>query len=85
MPTAPDWNFGDILDALEGVFPANAPALIHGDRTTSWGEFSRRSNNLAARCARVVLNRTTRSGSTCATGPSTARRSRPASRRGSCT
>lgn len=26
------WNFGDILDAVEPVLPADAPALVHGDR-----------------------------------------------------
>ena len=41
------WNFGDILDAIEPVLPPDAPALIHGPRVVSWGELSRRSNNLA--------------------------------------
>ncbi len=41
------WNFGDILDAIEPVLPPDAPALIHGSRTVTWGELSRRSNNLA--------------------------------------
>jgi len=41
------WNFGDILDAIEPVLPPDAPALIHGQRTVTWGELSRRSNNLA--------------------------------------
>ena len=41
------WNFGDILDAIEPVLPPDAPALIHGERVVSWGELSRRSNNLA--------------------------------------
>jgi len=42
------WNFGDILDGIEAVLPAQAPALIEGDRRVSWGEFSRLSNRLAA-------------------------------------
>src|SRR5450755_4098942 len=41
------WNFGDLLDAIATVIPANAPALIHGDRVISWGETAKRSNNLA--------------------------------------
>jgi len=42
------WNFGDILDVAGAVVPADRPALIHGDRIISWGELTRRSNNLAA-------------------------------------
>ncbi|HEX4183003.1 MAG TPA: acyl-CoA synthetase [Caulobacteraceae bacterium] len=41
------WNFGDILDAIEPVLPPDAPALIHGARTITWAQLSRRSNNLA--------------------------------------
>lgn len=41
------WNFGDILDAIEPVLPADAPALIHGERIITWPELARRSNNLA--------------------------------------
>ena len=41
------WNFGDILDAIAPVLPADAPALIHGDVVRTWSEFDRRSNNLA--------------------------------------
>jgi fatty-acyl-CoA synthase len=48
MGTAPNWNFGDILDALDARFPGDAPALIHDDRVTTWRDFGRRSNNLAA-------------------------------------
>ncbi len=48
MTTAPNWNFGDILDALDASFPGDAPALIHGERTVTWRELGRRSNNLAA-------------------------------------
>lgn len=40
------WNFGDILDSISEVLPPDAPALIHGDRVISWGETTRRSNNL---------------------------------------
>ncbi|MCG8588838.1 MAG: acyl-CoA synthetase [Proteobacteria bacterium] len=42
------WNYGDLLDALDAVFPGDAPALIHGDRVVSWSGFARRTNNLAA-------------------------------------
>jgi fatty-acyl-CoA synthase len=41
------WNYGDIIDGIEAVLPAEAPALIHGDRSITWSQFSRRSNNLA--------------------------------------
>jgi 3-oxocholest-4-en-26-oate---CoA ligase len=41
------WNFGDILDTIEPVLPANAPAFIHGERVVSWGDATRASNNLA--------------------------------------
>ena len=41
------WNFGDILDAIEPVLPAAAPALIHGDRVITWADATRQSNNLA--------------------------------------
>jgi fatty-acyl-CoA synthase len=43
------WNFGDLLDGCAEVLPGDAPALIHGQRVVSWGEFARRSNNVAAR------------------------------------
>ncbi|WP_068876537.1 MULTISPECIES: acyl-CoA synthetase [unclassified Phenylobacterium] len=52
------WNFGDILDALPKALPADAPAFIHGDRTITWGETSRRSNNLA----RAILARSAKPG-----------------------
>jgi fatty-acyl-CoA synthase len=42
------WNFGDLLEGIEAGFAADAPALIHGARTVTWGDFARRSNNLAA-------------------------------------
>jgi acyl-CoA synthetase (AMP-forming)/AMP-acid ligase II len=41
------WNFGDILDANGREVPGDKPALIHGDRVTSWTEFDRRTNALA--------------------------------------
>ena len=41
------WNFGDILDAISPVLDQNAPALVHGTRRISWGDFAKRSNNIA--------------------------------------
>ncbi|MEJ0028067.1 MAG: acyl-CoA synthetase [Rhizomicrobium sp.] len=41
------WNFGDILDAIEPVLPPEAPAFVHGERRITWGETSKRTNNLA--------------------------------------
>src|ERR1700761_9262204 len=41
------WNFGDILDAVSPVIPADAPAFIHGERTITWGEATQQTNNLA--------------------------------------
>ncbi|HMM14606.1 MAG TPA: acyl-CoA synthetase [Parvibaculum sp.] len=41
------WNFGDILDAIAPVLPQDAPAFAHLDRTITWGESTRRTNNLA--------------------------------------
>ncbi|MEQ1865720.1 MAG: AMP-binding protein, partial [Micropepsaceae bacterium] len=42
-----NWNFGDIADAVAKVVPADAPALIHGDRVTTWPAFQARTNQLA--------------------------------------
>ena len=41
------WNYGDILDRLGERVPEDRPCLIHGERIISWGDFTRRSNNLA--------------------------------------
>ena len=41
------WNFGDIMDATAQVTPGDKPALIHGERVTTWSEFDRRTNALA--------------------------------------
>ncbi|MEQ1753675.1 MAG: acyl-CoA synthetase [Micropepsaceae bacterium] len=41
------WNFGDIFDAVASVIPPTAPALIHGDSTTTWQQFHARTNALA--------------------------------------
>ena len=40
------WNFGDILDAISPVLPQDAPAFVHGERRITWGETTKRSNNL---------------------------------------
>jgi fatty-acyl-CoA synthase len=45
--SSPRWNYGDILDGLDAGFPPDAPALIHGERTITWGELGPRTNNLA--------------------------------------
>ena len=41
------WNYGDILDAVARVVPADRAALIYGEDLVTWGEFDRRTNNLA--------------------------------------
>lgn len=41
------WNYGDLLNAIDEVCPADRPALIHGDRVISHKDFAYRSNNLA--------------------------------------
>jgi acyl-CoA synthetase (AMP-forming)/AMP-acid ligase II len=52
------WNFGDILDAIETVLPPDAPAFVHGTRRITWGETSKRTNNLA----RALIARGARPG-----------------------
>jgi 3-oxocholest-4-en-26-oate---CoA ligase len=52
------WNYGDIFDGVGRVIPANKPALIHGERILNWGDFTRRTNNLARR----FLNRGVQAG-----------------------
>jgi fatty-acyl-CoA synthase len=42
-----DWNFGDILDAVEPVLPADSPAFIHGERVVTLGEARQATNNMA--------------------------------------
>jgi acyl-CoA synthetase (AMP-forming)/AMP-acid ligase II len=53
-----EWNFGDILDGVAAVLPPDAPALIHGDRVVTQGEFTARTNNLA----RALIARGARPG-----------------------
>ncbi|MFU8816300.1 MAG: acyl-CoA synthetase [Pseudomonadales bacterium] len=52
------WNYGDILDGVGRALPQDKPALIHGDRVVTWGDFARRTNNLARR----FLNRGVQAG-----------------------
>ncbi len=52
------WNFGNILDAIGEVLPQDKPCLIHGETVISWGDFNRRTNNLARR----LLNRGAQAG-----------------------
>jgi fatty-acyl-CoA synthase len=40
------WNYGDVWEAVADELP-DAPALTHGTRTLTWGEFDRRADNLA--------------------------------------
>ncbi|MFN3233465.1 MAG: acyl-CoA synthetase [Alphaproteobacteria bacterium] len=42
-----EWIFGDMLDAVAAQAPADAPALIHGDRVVLWPDFDRRTNAIA--------------------------------------
>ncbi len=49
------WNYGDILDAVGAVVAQDKPCLIHDSKVVTWGEFNRRTNNLARR----FLNRST--------------------------
>ena len=41
------WNYGDIIDGVDRITPADRAALVHGDTVISWGDFRRRTNNLA--------------------------------------
>jgi len=41
------WNYGDILDGVATVVQDGQAALIHGNKQTSWSEFTTRTNNLA--------------------------------------
>jgi fatty-acyl-CoA synthase len=43
------WNYGDILDSVGAVVPADKPCVIQGERVITWSEFNRRTNNLARR------------------------------------
>ncbi|HEX7034374.1 MAG TPA: acyl-CoA synthetase [Pseudomonadales bacterium] len=52
------WNYGDILDGIGRTVPRDKPALIHGDRVITWGDYTRRTNNLARR----FLNRGVQAG-----------------------
>ena len=62
MTTAPNWNFGDILDALDASFPGDAPALIHADRVTAWRDFAPPLEQPGPRASsRAARSRTTRS------------------------
>ncbi len=42
-----EWSYGGILEAVEEITPDEQPALIHGNRTLTWSDFRRRTNNLA--------------------------------------
>ena len=40
-------NYGDLFAAISDALPDDAPALIHNGKLTTWGDMTRRSNNLA--------------------------------------
>lgn len=42
-----EWNYGDIIEAMETITPGDQPALIHGERVINWTDLKRRTNNLA--------------------------------------
>ena len=42
-----DWNYGDALDRIARVVDPGDPALIHGPRLITHGEFDQRTNSLA--------------------------------------
>ncbi len=43
-------SFGTIFENIASAIDPAHPATIHGDVTTSWGDFDRRTNALAAAC-----------------------------------
>lgn len=45
------WHMGEIFDRLASHGDPDRPALIHGDRRVSWGDLTRRSNNIASNLA----------------------------------
>jgi 3-oxocholest-4-en-26-oate---CoA ligase len=42
------WNYGDFIDAVAPTLNPDASAFIHGERRVTWGDATRRMNNLAA-------------------------------------
>ncbi len=42
----PGWNFADVWEVIAEEQP-DAPALIHGERRVTWGEFDRRADGVA--------------------------------------
>src|SRR5436190_252325 len=41
------FSFGDIVDAVSDVVPPGAPAFVHGERTITWSQATKRMNNIA--------------------------------------
>ena len=41
------WNFGDLMERLDDLLPAEGEVLLHGERALRRGELAARSNNLA--------------------------------------
>src|SRR5665213_2482506 len=48
------WNFADIFERVAARFP-EAPAVIDGERTWTWGEFERGSQGLASELGSLTL------------------------------
>lgn len=52
---AAGWSFGGIFTAVGKTVSPGDPALIHGDAVTSWGDFDRRTDALAAAFAAATV------------------------------
>jgi fatty-acyl-CoA synthase len=49
-----EWSFGAVFARLNEAFDPDLPAVIHGDRQTSWRDFDRRTDALAAAFRRAA-------------------------------
>ncbi|WP_419320644.1 acyl-CoA synthetase [Caulobacter sp. ErkDOM-E] len=63
------WNYGDIFDAVARAVPPDRPALIWRDVVVTWGEFDRRTNNLAKAMVDLGLEPDARIGILCRNHP----------------
>jgi acyl-CoA synthetase (AMP-forming)/AMP-acid ligase II len=54
--TEPEWNFGDIFEAIAASIPA-VPAVVDGEREFSWHEFDARTAGLATQAKVAVYLR----------------------------
>ncbi|AZS20037.1 MULTISPECIES: acyl-CoA synthetase [unclassified Caulobacter] len=64
-----NWNYGDIFDAVARAAPPERPALIWRDAVVTWGEFDRRTNNLAKALIDLGLKPDARIGILCRNHP----------------